>query len=205
MEVMYSCNPNNGYFVNNSFIGFCGEVKDLSILVDNLLVCDFNIKYKVKRYVRFDSDLFNILDLDKDFLNKRINDLSYCELKLFKLLFILKYNPSLIVFNYFDVGFNSKYKSKISKIMKFLNASLGINFIVISNDCLFMNKCCKHVIVCCDKIIKFQGSVSDVILEGYMDKPAIYDFIDKANECGADLSYTLDNKELLKDIYRSVF
>lgn len=205
MEVMYSCNPNNGYFVNNSFIGFCGDVSDLGILVDGLECCNFNSKYRVKRYVRFNSDLFNILDLDKSFLNKKICDLSGCEFKLFSLLCVLKFNPSLVILNYFDVGFNYKYKSKISKLMKFLNASIGINFIVISNDCLFMNRCCKHVIVCSDKIIRFQGSVSDVIREGYMNKPVIYEFIDKANECGADLSYTLDSKELLKDIYRSVF
>lgn len=205
MEVMYSCKPNNGYFVNNSFIGFCGEVSDLSILLDNIKVSDINLKYRVKRYVKFNSDLFNILDLDKSFLNKRIRELGYCEFKILLFLSVLEYRPNLIVLNYFDVGFNYKYKNKFSKLMKFLNASMGINFIVITNDCLFMNKCCKHVIVCFDRIIRFQGSVSDVIREGYMDKPAIYEFIDKANDCRADLSYTLDNKELLKDIYRSVF
>ena len=32
-----------------------------------------------------------------------------------------------------------------------------------------------------------------------------YMFVDKANENGAGLEYTLDNKELLKSIYRSCF
>ena len=40
---------------------------------------------------------------------------------------------------------------------------------------------------------------------GYYDRPVIFDFIDKANKAGAKLEYTLNDKELLKAIYRSVF
>lgn len=202
---MYSCEPNNGYFLKNNFIGFYGELEDLSILIDNLEVKEINKQYRVKKYVKFDNEIFGLLDLDKSFLNKKIDDLGYSEYKLVCLLSILSVKPSLIVLNYFDVGFNYMFKRKLSKFIKYLNAAFGINFILITNDCLFMNKCCKHVIVCNDKIIKFQGDVASLIKEGFIDKPPIYSFIDRANECGAELAYTLDSKELLKDIYRSVF
>ena len=82
---------------------------------------------------------------------------------------------------------------------------MKISFILISNDTIFMNKVCKHVIVCKKRIIKFQGTVIDAIMGGYIDKPVIMEFVDKANEKGAGLEYTLDNKELLKSIYRSCF
>lgn len=205
MEVMYSCKPNNGYFLKKNFIGFYGELEDLSILVDNLEVREINKQYKVKKYVKYNEEVFGLLDLDRSFLNKKIGELGYSEFKLVCLLSILDLKPSLVIFNYFDVGFNYMFKRKLNKFIKYLNASMGINFIIITNDCLFMNKCCKHVIVCKDKIIKFQGDVNSLIEEGFIDKPPIYVFIDKANECGANLSYTLDSKELLKDIYRSVF
>lgn len=205
MEVMYSCKPNNGYFAVKQLVGFYGEIDDLKILVDNIESFKANIKYKVKKYIKFNKEYFDILELDEEFLNKKICDLSYSESRLFSLLYILSLNPSLIVLNYFDVGFNYKYKRKIIKFIKFVKASLNINFVIISNDVIFMNKIIKHVIVCNNKIIKYQGSVINAIKEGYVEEPPIYNFIKIANDKGANLEYTLDSKDLLKDIYRSVF
>ena len=193
MEVMFSNNPNNGFFDIKQFVGFYGEISDLEILIDNL---DKKVINK---------DYFDILDLDKPFLNKKIEDMSKCEYKLMLLLAVIEDRPKLIVLNYFDVGFNGKFKRKIIKLIKLIKASLGINFVVISNDVIFVNKVVKHVVVCNKKIIKFQGKVLDAIKEGYIEEPPIYDFIKLANEKGANLEYTLDSKDLLKDIYRSVF
>ena len=132
--------------------------------------------------------------------------LSIKEIKsLLSMLDIVNKNPKLMILNYFDVGFNSKYKRKIIKLIKFIKASLNINFIVISNDVNFMNKLVKHVIVCKNKIIKYQGSIINAIKEEYIEEPPIYNFVRLANERGANLEYTLDGKDLLKDIYRSVF
>ena len=153
----------------------------------------------------YNKDYFEILDLDSEFLNKKISDLSYSEYKILLLLDIVSKNPKLMILNYFDVGFNSKYKRKIIKLIKFIKASLNINFIVISNDVNFMNKLVKHVIVCKNKIIKYQGSIINAIKEEYIEEPPIYNFVRLANEKGANLEYTLDGKDLLKDIYRSVF
>ena len=56
-----------------------------------------------------------------------------------------------------------------------------------------------------NKIIKYQGSIINAIKEEYIEEPPIYNFVRLANEKGANLEYTLDGKDLLKDIYRSVF
>lgn len=205
MEVMFSNNPNNGFFDIKQFVGFYGEISDLEILIDNLDKKVINKKYKVKKYLSYNKDYFDILDLDKEFLNKKIDDLSMCEYKLMLLIMVIEEEPKLIVLNYFDVGFNGKFKRKIIKLIKLIRASLGINFVVISNDVVFVNKVVKHVVVCNKKIIKFQGKVLDAIKEGYIEEPPIYDFIKLANDKGANLEYTLDSKDLLKDIYRSVF
>ena len=193
---MYSNQPNNGYFAVRQLVGFYGEIDDLSILIDNIKIDEINVKYKVKKYVEYNKDYFEILDLDSEFLNKKISDLSYSEYKILLLLDIVSKNPKLMILNYFDVGFNSKYKRKIIKLIK---------FIVISNDVNFMNKLVKHVIVCKNKIIKYQGSIINAIKEEYIEEPPIYNFVRLANEKGANLEYTLDGKDLLKDIYRSVF
>lgn len=202
---MYSNQPNNRYFAVKQLVGFYGEIDDLSILIDNIKIDEINVKYKVKKYLEYNKDYFEILDLDSEFLNKKISDLSYSEYKILLLLDIVSKNPKLMILNYFDVGFNSKYKRKIIKLIKFIKASLNINFIVISNDVNFMNKLVKHVIVCKNKIIKYQGSIINAIKEEYIEEPPIYNFVRLANEKGANLEYTLDGKDLLKDIYRSVF
>ena len=168
MEVMYSNQPNNGYFAVKQLVGFYGEIDDLSILIDNIKIDEINVKYKVKKYLEYNKDYFEILDLDSEFLNKKISDLSYSEYKILLLLDIVSKNPKLMILNYFDVGFNSKYKRKIIKLIKFIKASLNINFIVISNDVNFMNKLVKHVIVCKNKIIKYQGSIINAIKEEYI-------------------------------------
>jgi hypothetical protein len=56
-----------------------------------------------------------------------------------------------------------------------------------------------------NKIIKYQGDIITAIKQDLIEKPVIIKFIDMANEKNAKLDYTLDNKELLKGIYRSVF
>ena len=45
----------------------------------------------------------------------------------------------------------------------------------------------------------------DKLLEMFFNHDIWQEMIDKANEKGAGLEYTLDNKELLKSIYRSCF
>ena len=63
----------------------------------------------------------------------------------------------------------------------------------------------KTIIIMKNGIIKYQGDLLNGILQGLLPKPEIIKFIDLANKKSANLAYTLDEKELLKDIYRSVF
>ena len=53
----------------------------------------------------------------------------------------------------------------------------------------------------------YNGKMSSVISENrkLIDEPEILRFINLANKRGAKLDLTLDSKELLKDIYRSVY
>ena len=109
MEVMYSVNPNNGYFNKKNFVGFYGNECDLGILIDNLDEVKLDNK-KVKKYIKYNKEYFDILGLDKDILNKKVNELGYSDYKLVLLLHLLSKNPSVIVLNYFDMGFNHKDK-----------------------------------------------------------------------------------------------
>ena len=203
MEIMYSIKDNN-FFNNRPFIGFMGESKDLSAIIDDLNEIKLKPNWKVKSIIENHESLKS-LGLNDSILKKKVKDLSDSELKLITLVRTCELEPNIVILNNLDLGLNHRIKSNISKYLKMVNANSKVNFIVISNDILFINRICKHLIISKNKIIKYQGDILIAIKQGLVSKPPIIEFIDMANESGANLDYTLDNKELLKAIYRSVF
>ena len=204
MEIMYSNSINNKYFNNRGFIAFIGEDTDLTTIVSEINTIKLKPNKKVKSIISNIAYL-DIVGLSYDVLKMKIKTLSDTKLKLIKLICICEKHPNLIILNNFDLGFNYKDKSKLSKLIKTINAEYKTNFIIISNDLIFLNKVAKHLIISKNKIIKYQGDIISAIKQGLIDKPPIIKFIELANEKNANLTYTLDHKELLKDIYRSVF
>ena len=64
---------------------------------------------------------------------------------------------------------------------------------------------CKYLIVFKDGNIVYNDVFENIYKSRIkIDYPPIVKFIRLANKKNAKLSYTVDNKELLKDIYRSV-
>ncbi len=204
MEVMFSNNINNKYFDNHSFIGFVGEDRDLSTIIYDIKYTEYKPNNKVKSLLKGNKYIDMLLKRE-DLFKCRIRDLSESESKLVKLLDVCNRKPSLVILNNFDLGFNYKDKSKISKFIKTMNAEYKTNFIIISNDIVFLRKNIKHLIISKNKIIKYQGDLISAVKQGLIEKPPIVNFIELANKKDANLKLTLDNKELLKDIYRSVF
>lgn len=200
MEVEYS----NDKFNNRSFTGFIGEITDLSHIINDINKIKLKRNIKVKRIIKNDEDL-KMLGLSKKILKTKIKDLSESEYKLVLLIKTCALKPNIIILNNFDLGFNYKTKSKISKYIKTINALYNINFIIITNDLLFINKNAKHIIIAKNEIIKYQGDILTAIKQGLLEKLPIIDFIDLAREKNKKIEYTLDKKELLRLIYRSVF
>jgi energy-coupling factor transporter ATP-binding protein EcfA2 len=204
MEVMFA-NQKENIFGTNNFIGLYGESSDLGVLFTSIKEIKLKDNAKVKSIINKNNIYLKDLNIKEDILKKRISALSYAEYKLILLLKVVSLKPDVIILNNFDLGFNDKDKSHISKFIKTINATYHTIFIVITNDLIFMNKNCKHIIIMKNKIIKYQGDIITAIKQDLIEKPVIIKFIDMANEKNAKLDYTLDNKELLKGIYRSVF
>lgn len=206
MEVMYLNRIPNNYFSNLPFVGLIGEEQDLQILLPNYNEVKINNKKKVKNIIKKDEGYFHALSLDDNFFNKKIEELGSYENKCLLLLKTLSLKPELIILNNLDLGINDREKARLSNFIKTLNATFKINFVIISNNILFQNFMCKHFIIMKNRIIKYQGELLNAIKQKLVPKPEIIKFIDLANsKKDANLSYYLDNKELLKAIYRSVF
>lgn len=205
MEVMYLKKIQNNYFKNKNIIGLVGEYEDLISLVNNIENIDLNTNLKVSHYLKESSNLLKKFSLHNDIINKKISDLSSTEFKIISLIKIIELNPELIILNNFEIGINEKYLNNFVRFLKNINAERGIKIIVLSNKIPFLNKMTKTIIIMKKGIIKYQGDLLNSILQGLLPKPEIIKFIELANKKKAGLAYTLDEKELLKDIYRSVF
>lgn len=172
---------------------------------DNWTVKRFLNGYHLKISKRLEG-IFNYLELDMNILSKRLSDLSKTNFKFVLLAYLLINNIKIIIFDYFDVGLSHKERKKLARIIKSMKKD-GITVIFISKDLAFMDQFCDNITVIYEGDIAYSGSIKEIHnhLDVLTDIPEIFDFIELANSKGARLDYTLDSKELLKDIYRSVY
>ncbi len=212
MEVVYTKDIPES-FTYKGVVGLIGDVHDLEhqgfdidgiVYDDNWTVKRFLNGLHFKLNVRIES-LFNYLELDMSYLNVKIKDLSKTNFKYVLLSYLLLNNKKIIIFDYFDVGLIYKEQKKLIKIIHNL-ANEGIRMIVISKDLVFLSQIVDTlVIIKNDKVI-----YADVMMNLFkedkvdIDVPEIVKFIKLAKKRYADISYTFDSLELLKDIYRSV-
>lgn len=204
MEVMVVKNVNNNYFKTKSITAVIGEESDLRILVDGIQPIKLKPNQKVKSIIKKNSTLYEKLKLKNNISLKKIKELSGSEVKLIKLIKAIKLNPDLIILNDFEKGLSPKSYNAISHFIKQAIINNDIKFIILSRDPLFINKISKKVIIMKNKIIKYQGDLLTAIKQELVNPPEIINFINLANEKDVNLSLTLDYKDLLKDIYRSV-
>lgn len=213
MEIVFSRNEHE-YLKNSQIVGFYGDLLDLVkygvdvegiVYDDNWSVKRFLNGHKLRLNNRIES-IFNYLELDMRLLSTKICDLSKTDFKFILLAYLLINNQKLIIFDYFDVGLTYKDQKRLIRILRNLKSE-GFSIIVISKNLVFLDQIVNSVIVVKNNELVYNGKMSLLISEHQklIDEPEILRFINLANKRGANLDLTLDSKELLKDIYRSVY
>lgn len=211
MEIVYY-DKDNSMFEKNKVTGFYGDVLDLLnlgvdiegiVYDDNWTVSKFLKGSILKNNSRVDS-ILKYLDINEEIKGIKLSNLSKTEFKFVLLAKALLLNKTNLVFDYFDVGLTSKEQKRLIKIIRMLKKD-GKTIIVVSNDLVFMSSIIDFIMVVKNNDISFEGSLSDLIKLNEVEDPEIIKFIKLANKRGAKLDYTLDSKELLKDIYRSEY
>ena len=114
-------------------------------------------------------------------------------------------NYKYIIFDYFDYGITYKEKKKLIKIIRQMNKD-GYNMIIVSKKLVFLSNLSHDISLVIDDNVLLVGDSIDIVLDNQrmFELPDIIKFINIANKKGANLEYTFDSKELLKDIYRGV-
>ena len=210
MEVVYT----NEREYRSSKRDIIGLYKDILYLDDKLDIEGISYKdtYKVKRFLngyklrlnKRIKDIFNYLNLDLSILNKKIYELPSTTYKYVMLAYLLLKNKRFIIFDYFDAGLTYKEQKKLIKIIKQLKED-GFQIIVVSNNIKFLSFCVDKIEIINEDGSLFYGDIKDLFNNiDYIKHVDIINFIYKANELGAKLSYTFDRNELIKDIYRSL-
>ena len=196
----------------NLVTGFYGDVLDLLNLGFEIDGIVYDEAWSVSRFLKghkvFGLDLridaiFKYLDIDISLKNVKLGHLSKTDFKFILLAKVLLLNKNNIVFDYFDVGLTSKEQKRLIKIIKMLKKD-GKTVVIISNNLVFMSSVIDHVVIINSGSIFYEGNLDDLIKLRDVPDTEIIKFIKLANKSGANLNYTLDSKELLKDIYRSV-
>lgn len=208
MEVVVSLNKPSRFKYQT--VGVIGDINDLlneGFDIEGLMYDD---NWTVKRFLngfRFKINeriitLFNMLELDLELLNKKIKNISRTDFKFVLLTFAILKNYKTIIFDHMDLNMSHKDKKKLLNfIRKIKNAELS--FIFLSTNMEFLYKVSDHLIIFNEGKIVYDDLIENVNNESIIDSKIIK-FINLANNKGANLTYTFDRKELLKDIYRSV-
>lgn len=208
MEVVVSLNIPKRFRYKT--IGVVGDINDLLNEDFDIEGLVYNDTWTVKRFLngyhfkintRIIS-LFNMLELDLNLLSKKINTISKTDFKFILLMYAILKNYKTIIFDHMDLNMSHKDKKRLINFIRKISVD-EFHFIFLSTDLEFLYKICNHLIIFNESNIVYDDLIDDAYKEDYISSKII-DFINLANKKGANLMYTFDRKELLKDIYRSV-
>ena len=208
MEVVTSNNiPDKFKYQTLGVIGDLNDLLDMDFDIEGIIYDD---SWTVKRFLngfhlklnnRIES-FFLMLELDKKLLNKKINTISKTDLKFVLLIYAMLKNYKTIIFDHMDANMSYKDKKRLLNFIRKIKND-DLNFIFLSKDLEFLYKITNHLIIINDNKIIYDDLIDDAYTLEELDSKII-NFIKLANKKGANLIYTFDRKELLKDIYRSV-
>lgn len=208
MEVVISNNiPDKFKYQTLGVIGDLNDLLNMDFDIEGIIYDD---SWTVKRFLngfhlklnnRIES-FFSMLELDKKLLNKKINIISKTDLKFVLLIYAMLKNYKTIIFDHMDANMSYKDKKRLLNFIRKIKND-DLNFIFLSKDLEFLYKITNHLIIINDNKIIYDDLIDDAYTLEELDFKII-NFIKLANKKGANLIYTFDRKELLKDIYRSV-
>ena len=208
MEVVVSLNKPSRFKYQT--VGVIGDINDLlneGFDIEGLMYDD---NWTVKRFLngfRFKINeriitLFNMLELDLELLNKKIKNISRTDFKFVLLTYAILKNYKTIIFDHMDLNMSHKDKKKLLNFIRKIKND-EIYFIFLSTTMEFLYIVSDQLIIFNEGKIVYDDLIENVYNESIIDSKIIK-FINLANNRGANLTYTFDRKELLKDIYRSV-
>ena len=212
MEIV-TCRDFQDFFKKDKINCFYGDILEIVKMDLDIDGIEYDDEYTVKRFLngvhiknnpRIEP-ILKYLNLNTNILKQKINTLSKVSLKYVLLAYVLINNYENIIFDHFEIGLSFSEQTKFIKILHELVKD-GKKVLVISRDLVFMSQLSFNVTIYKENELPYEANIIDLAKndEKLVEDEEIVKFIKLANSHGANLEFTLDSKELLKDIYRSV-
>lgn len=195
-------------FYENKKIGYVPQFSEDYFLEDSV---DKELGYIVgnNTYIKLNS--LNMVGLSEDYMNKKINELSFSDKRLISIAATLTYAPRILILDEPGLGLDRFNKEKLIKLLKNINNKYKVTIIIVSHDINLLNQIVSEIIILKDGKILSQGSKEDIfkktslLNKNNIESPKILDFINFVQkEKNIKLGSYDDVRDLIKAVYRNV-
>lgn len=165
-------------------------------------------KYKLNKQSIRIQEALTLVGLTEDYLYKEVNSLSLNEKKRLSIASSLIFNPSIIVLEEPIMFLTYKDKEKLIKLIHLLKTKYKKTIIIITKDTNLPYEVSDEVLLFSDgELVKSGGkellTQDKLINKIKCDIPEIVKFINVSNKMNANLTYTSNILDLIKEVYRN--
>lgn len=165
-------------------------------------------KYKLNKQSIRIQEALTLVGLTEDYLYKEVNSLSLNEKKRLSIASSLIFNPSIIVLEEPIMFLTYKDKEKLIKLIHTLKTKYKKTIIIITKDTNLPYEVSDEVLLFSDGELVESGSKELLTQDKLISKikcdiPEIVKFINVSNKMNANLTYTSNILDLIKEVYRN--
>ena len=165
-------------------------------------------KYKLNKQSIRIQEALTLVGLTEDYLYKEVNSLSLNEKKRLSIASSLIFNPSIIVLEEPIMFLTYKDKEKLIKLIHILKTKYKKTIIIITKDTNLTYEVSDEVLLFSDgELVESGGkellTQDKLISKIKCDIPEIVKFINVSNKMNANLTYTSNILDLIKEVYRN--
>lgn len=165
-------------------------------------------KYKLNKQSIRIQEALTLVGLTEDYLYKEVNSLSLNEKKRLSIASSLIFNPSIIVLEEPIMFLTYKDKEKLIKLIHTLKTKYKKTIIIITKDTNLPYEVSDEVLLFSDGELVGCGGKELLTQDKLINKikcdiPEIVKFINVSNKMNANLTYTSNILDLIKEVYRN--
>lgn len=175
-------------------------------VIDNFKRILNNTKYNVDKRIE---ESLKIVDINKDMLKRKYDDLNYIELKKISLALALLNNPNVLILEDYTEGLNNNDKVELSRLLRMLKNKYNKMIILISKDTDYCYTISDYIYLLDDKHIVKSGNkliLKDINLLKNLNLkiPDIIKFITEYKKHNSEFNDYNNILDLIKAIYRDI-
>ena len=206
--IIDSDNPMINYEILRFDVGYVRQELDKMFFLETVfehlffVLNRYNYKNNEKRMI----DSLKMVDLDDNYLKRKIDTLSSFELFKVALASVLSLNPKILILDDPTTYLDYKGKKNLVKLLRMLKNRYHKTIIVLSSNSDFILNICDYIYVLGNNKLVYEGEKYEVFsknLDKYgIDKPDIINFEDKVKKNKKiKMTYRDNINDLIKDIY----